>query len=389
MSSVRRLCVAVFAMGWLVAAGAIAPACDFCQDHRGPTLTADFSKVSMVLYGSFAEPSGNTFEGATDFQIETVLKPHELIKGQKVVTLPRYVLATKSKFVVFIDVFNGRLDPVRGVETQKGSDIVKYLTGAFAIKDKSPQERLRYAFDFLNSPDIEVSLDAYREYAQADYLDYQQMAKKLPGDVIAGWLRDPKTPPYRYGLYASLLGHCGKAEHVKVLRELLDDPEKRRGSGLDGLLASHIMIQPKEGWNYLTNLLKDTQQEFLVRYAGLRTLRFLAEKRPDLIPEKDLVTGMSLFLDQPDMADFAVEHLRHWKRWEMTDTILSLFDKEGYDLMVVKRAIMRFALKSPEKKAAEFVQAQKRRDAEWVRETEDLLQFEPQITAPANAATKK
>lgn len=375
--------ICLLSLACLAGVGAMAPACDFCGENRGPTLSGDFARSGMVLFGAFTDRRGDSFEGASDFQIETVLKSHDLLKkNQKVITLPRYVPPTKSKFVVFIDVFNGKLDPVRGVETQQGSDLVKYLSGAIALKDKSPGHRLRYAFDFLNSADVEVSIDAYREFAQADYLEYQEMAKKLPPDVIAGWLRDPKTAPYRYGLYASLLGHCGKTEHVKALRELLDDPEKRRGSGLEGLLASHIMIQPKEGWNYLTNLLKDTQQEFLVRYAGLRTLRFLWEKRPDLIPQKDLVAGLALFLDQPDMADFAVENLRQWKRWEMTDTILSLFGKESYDVLVVKRSILRFALKSPDKKAAEFVTQQRRRDAEWVRETEELLALEVQIAAP-------
>ena len=41
-------------------------------------------------------------------------------------------------------------------------------------------ERLRLCFDFLNSTDLEVSMDAYREFARADYNDYKGMAKALP-----------------------------------------------------------------------------------------------------------------------------------------------------------------------------------------------------------------
>src|SRR5439155_10200276 len=102
------------------------------------------------------------------------------------------------------------------------------------------------------------------------------MAKKLPADTIGKWLQDPKTPPYRYGLYASLLGHCGEpAKHGKLLRALIDDPEKRRGSGIDGMLASYVMLQPKAGWDYVRDILNDGKQDFLMRYAALRTARFL------------------------------------------------------------------------------------------------------------------
>ena len=32
-----------------------------------------------------------------------------------------------------------------------------------------------------------------------------------------------------YGLYASLLGHCGTKAHAKLLKSMIEDPEKRRG----------------------------------------------------------------------------------------------------------------------------------------------------------------
>ena len=47
----------------------------------------------------------------------------------------------------------------------------------------------------------------------ADYKDYHEMAKHLPADKIAKWLQDPNTPAFRYGLYASMLGHCGTEKH--------------------------------------------------------------------------------------------------------------------------------------------------------------------------------
>ena len=357
-----------------------AVACPFCAQERGPTLVGDFNQAAMVLVGTFHDPklgSGGLGDGTTEFTIEQVIKPNDIIKNQKTITLPRYLPnPRKSKFVVFCDVYKGKIDPYRGVELQPNSDLVKYMLGAVAVKDKTAAERLRYCFDYLSSPEFEVSIDAYREYAKADYKEYRDLAKKLPADTIARWLKDPKTPPYRYGLYASLLGHCGKDTHAKLLRSMIDDPEKRKGSGIDGLLAAYVMLQPKEGWTYVTGLIKNGKQEFLLRYACLRTLKFLWDQRPDLVSKSDLVQGMTLVLGQSDMADFGVEELRKWHQWQCTDQILALHGVKAYDIPVIRRAILRFALQSPQASAKAFVQAQRRRDADWVKDTEELLKLE-------------
>jgi len=376
-----RLAAVVF-LALFVWLAAVLPsgACPFCSEERGPTLAGDFAQASIVLYGSFtnAKLGAGGLDGTTDFQIEKVLKSHEHLKGikDKKVTLPRYVPQAKNKFLVFVEVYKGNLDPYRGVEVQANSDLVPYLEGAIKLKDAPAGDRLRYCFDYLNSADFDVAMDAYREYAKADYKEYMEMARKLPSAKIAGWLQDPKTPPYRYGLYASLLGHCGGPEHAKLLRTMIEDPEKRKGSGIDGMLAASIMIQPKEGWAFLLDKLKDTRQEFMFRYACLRTLRFLWDQRPDLVGKKEIVAGIAEVLRQPDMADFAIEDLRRWQRWEMTDPIVDLFEQKSHQIPVVKRAVLRFALASPSARAVEFVRTQRQRDAEWVKDTEELLRLE-------------
>src|SRR5262249_52268404 len=153
--------------------------------------------------------------------------------------------------------------------------------------------RLRFFFKFLDSKDVEVSNDAYKEFAYANYQDYQAMAKELPAEKIAKWLADPDTPTFRFGLYASMLGHCGNAKHAAALRQMLDDP-KRLVSGVDGILAGYIMLQPKEGWAYLRDLLKDESKEFMLRYAALRAARFFWEFRPDIIDKKAAVEAAAL-----------------------------------------------------------------------------------------------
>ena len=72
--------------------------------------------------------------------------------------------------------------------------------------------------------DAEVSNDALREFANVDYKDVRDLYAKLSADTIAAWLKDENTPAFRYGLYASMLGHCGKPEHADLLKSMLDDP---------------------------------------------------------------------------------------------------------------------------------------------------------------------
>jgi hypothetical protein len=396
MVHVRRvgLLLGLFALAWFPVPNT-ASACPFCMDERGPTLVGDFNQASLVLLGTFTNYRPGTGDdvlgGKTDFVIEKVLKPHDVLKTaakNNKIEFRRGVPATKSKFVVFCDVYKNEVDPYRGVEVPSDSDLVSYLTRALAVKDRPAPERLRLCFEYLNSPDLDVSLDAYREYAKADYKDYKEMAKSLPADKLAAWLEDPKTPAYRYGLYASLLGHCGDpAKHGKLLRSMIDDPEKRRGSGIDGMLAAYLMLQPKEGWHYLKGVLKDGEQDFLMRYAALRTARFLWGERSDLVAKADLVEGVASVMNHPDMADFAIEDLRKWQRWELCERVLELFTKQSHDVPVIRRAVLRFALQCPSPRARTFVAEQRRRDADWVNDAEELLRLE--VEAPAEKPAKK
>jgi hypothetical protein len=377
----RALVLGIALLAWAVYSP-LARSCPFCS-MQGQTLIGDVNQASMVLYGTFTnaklDASGDLGQGSTDLVIEAVIKNHEVLGDKKVLTLPRYVPTDKNnnvKFLVFCDVFKGKIDPYRGVPVPADSDMVKYIQGALAAKDKNIGERLRYYFDYLDDKDPEISNDAYKEFGNADYKDYRDMAKGLPADKIARWLEDPNTPAFRYGLYASMLGHCGTAKDADLLRKMLDDPQKRVSTGVDGVLAGYTMLQPKAGWDYIKSILKDPSKEFMLRYAALRAVRFLWDSRPDLIAKNDLVPGVCPLLDQSDIADLAIEDLRKWGRWEICDRILDLQNKKSHDIPIIRRSILRFALSCPDNKATAFVDQCRKRDPEMVKDTEELLKLE-------------
>jgi hypothetical protein len=260
------------------------------------------------------------------------------------------------------------------------------VDGVLKLKSKAPSERLRFAFDFLNSNESEVALDAYREFARADYKDYKDMAKSLPADKLAEWLKDPKTPQYRYGLYSSLLGHCGTTEHAKMLLDMINDPEKQKASGLHGLMAAYMMLEPQKGWTLLKNVVQDKDKPFLFRYQGLQTMRFVWDSRLDLIAKNEkaakdeIVLGVAGILKVPDMADFGIEDLRKWQRWEHCDQVLAMFGQKDFNTPIIRKAVLRYALQCPMPQAKAFVKAQQARDREWVEETRELLDLETPAT---------
>jgi hypothetical protein len=360
-------------------------ACPFCE-AQGQTLTQEVNQASLVLFGTLK--NGNEEKETTELHVEAVIKGHEILDDKKVVTtakdkkviiLNRYVpdLEGKYKFLVFCDVFQGKIDAYGGKPVLATSDIDKYLQGALALQDKEVSKRLRFAFDYLDNPDPEVSGDAYKEFANADYKDYRDLAKELPADKVAGWLEDPKTAPYRYGLYASMLGHCGKEKHAQLLRDLLEDPNKRVTSGVDGILAAYTMLKPKDGWTYLRSILKDPDKEFLVRYAALRSVRFFWEYRSDVVDKKELAEAMGLLLDQNDIADLAIEDLRKWKVWDLADRIVELWDKKSHDVPIIKRSIVRYALSCPQEcKATVLLKQLRAKDPEMVKDAEEILKLE-------------
>lgn len=364
-------------------------ACPFCS-MQGQTLLDEIKSADLVVVGTLAnprlDPSSSYGQGKTDLTVEAVLKNHEFLRDKKIITVPRYLPTdnNSARLLMFCEVFRGNLDLTRGVSVKGQSAIVKYLQGTLAVKDKPIGARLRFFFDYLDNADLEIANDAYKEFANASYKDYQDIAAQLPAGKIAGWVENPDTPSFRMGLYTSMLGHCGTDKDAVLLRGLLDNHRKRLTTGLDGALAGYVLLKPKEGWEYLCGILKDPSREFLVRYAALRAARFFYNDRPDVIGQDEAVQAVCLALDQSDIADLAIDDLRRWKRWEVAGKILALHDKSTHNLPIMRRSILKFAL-SCQKTAqvSAFLDAARIKDADLVNDVEELHRLENSIPKPA------
>lgn len=370
---------------WLTTT-ATTTACPFCNAMQGKTFTGEVNDAAMVLYGRLT--SANEKKETTEIEIEDVLKDNAVRANQKRMTLHRYVdlsLTTdKDRFLVFCDLYKGKIEPYRGMALKAGSKLPEYVRGAVQKKDKPIGERLKFFFDYLDNPDTEVSTDAYKEFSVADYKDFKAMAKELPADRVVKWLKSSDTPAYRVGLYASMLGHCGKDEHAAVLKGLLDDPERRAGSGVDGVMAAYAMLRPKEGWTYIQTVLKSPKEEFMFRYAALRAVRFFYDYRTDVFDRKQIVEGVTQLLQQDDIADLAIEDLRKWKAWDAADKVLAVSKTAAFKQPIVKRALLRYCLQCQGvATATAYVADRRKADPKVVEEAEELLKLEQEPATPA------
>jgi hypothetical protein len=410
--SIRGLLLAVAVLGFPAAASA----CPFCS-AQGQTLSGEVNQADFIVLGTLknAKRDPNDFtRGTTELHIDKVIKPHEYLAGKSVLTLPRYVpadpAAGEAKFLVFCSVYAGltdtaatavvsslalgnvagyQLDAYRGEPTRADSKLPEYLKGALAVRQQDTAARLKYFFEYLDSPELVVSSDAYMEFGNTDYKDVRALAEKLPGERVMKWLKDPQTPGSRYGLYGLLIGHCGKKEDASELRKLLDDPARVYSSGLDGMIAGYVMLDPKAGWEYLLDLVKTEKNEFPVRYAGLKVLRFFWEYRPDVVAKDKVLEGMKVLVAQPDLADLPIEDLRKWEQWGLTEFILGFGKKESHQqIPIVRRAVLRFALSAPadNKAAAEYIVSARKADPERVKMIEEMLRDEKAKPAPATTA---
>jgi hypothetical protein len=374
------------AVAALVAVPAPAPACPFCPS-AGQTLLGEVNTAHLIVFGTLsnAQRDPNEFgKGTTDLDIEVIVKDNDFLKNKKKLTLPRYVPPdpkAKSKHLIFCEIYKGELDPYRGEAVPADSQIATYLKGAIELKEKDMPTRLAYFFRNFDAADWAVSGDAFQEFSNAEYKDVRVAAAKFDSNHVLKMLKDPNTSKARLGLLGLIFGHCAKGEaNAKALRALIDDPDVRQATGLDGLLAGYVLLAPKDGLEYLSGIIKDAKTDFLVRYAALRSLRFFWEYREDVLKKADIVAAIQPLLDQPDIVDLAIEDLRKWEQWDLASKVIGLFDKPSHEASIIQRSIIKYALSAPANNevCSKFV-AKLRADekqAERVRDLEQLLELE-------------
>jgi hypothetical protein len=370
---------------WALLAGAPSPAlpCSLCSGQQRATLRQDAAQAKLVLYGTLsdarlngADPAGG---GTTDLHVERVVKGERLLGDQRLLQLPRYVPLDPKKsarFLVFCDVVGGRLDPYRGVPVPSAA-VVEYLRGALATDESNHGQLLLYSFAYLDHDDPVVAGDAFLEWVKATDQEIGDVGRRLSPARIRAWVTNVNTAADRLNLYAFLLGACGEDRDAEVLRRLLDERGERTTAAVSGLLSGYICIRPRAGWDLALARIRDGRRPFTERYAVLGTLRFYHGWKP-AESRQEILRCLGAAVAEGDLADLAVEDLRRWQLWELTDAVLASYGRPSHDAPIVRRAIVRFALCSPAPAAARFVTERRTQEAELVAEVEEALRLDRQ-----------
>ena len=189
---------------------ALLRACSYCDPGalRLQSLRQEARSSAFVVIGTLSNPRLMGDRGATDLTVEQVVKDAPARGKQTTFVLPRWTPVDPKnppRMLVFIDVYEGKFDPFRGVML-RGTGTLEYLRGALALDDRDPTAALLYYFRHLDSNDPDVAGDAFLEFAKASDREIGAVGPKLDPAKLRKILADPKTPPTGSGCSRSCWG---------------------------------------------------------------------------------------------------------------------------------------------------------------------------------------
>jgi hypothetical protein len=365
LSSIASL-LAIFSSGVAVAQ----VRCGTCIESRPRTLRESIAAADAVAYGRIESAKRIGDGGTTTIVTLFTFQGANRLGQHRRLSIPLYVEADPSaRLLFFISLRNG-IDVYRGdLLTPKG---MRYLAELLALDRKDNQAALRWCFDYLNDDDGMCSNDALLEWSNAAQEDFAKVAAKLPAENLRAWLAKKGLDKRPLNLFAQMLGYCGEAKDAALLKEILC--ARLRTEPLDGLLIGYSLLKPAECWEFIRARIRDDNAAFHDRYECLRAIRYLHDSRPNVVAAKEMLAAMADLLGNDEMADFVIDDLRQWKEWSLTERVLGLDNEKQHPL--VRRAILRYALKCPSDAARRYVNAKLASDPEFVMETKEMLEHE-------------
>lgn len=311
-----------------------------------------------------------------DLVVTSVIQAHPAIKLEQVVGKHRFTKPLPAQILAMIDVFDGKIEVYQGLEAS--APVVDYASRIIKLDSEKPRENLRFFFDYIDHVNVLIRDDAVFEFESASRDDLAAVARELPPEKIRAAVRNPKVEGDQLRLYAYLLSYRGEPKDADVLAKRMEkEPNTIAGrANKRAFFLPLVTLNPEAYVPNLQAIARDKSASFLERFAVLMAFRHVHEARPDLHKRVDGVKLIADLVEVPDIADFAIEDLRRWKRWEFTDRVLSKDSKAGYDTPLLRKTILRFALQAPGQAAAAHVDKARKKSAEWVEEVKELLELE-------------
>ena len=107
-----------------------------------------------------------------------------------------------------------------------------------------------------------------------------------------------------------------------------------------------VVLRPADGWKLTAAIIPDPKRQFLDRLAAISAVRFFHAWKPADFHAEEMKV-LAAVVEHGEVADMAIEDLRRWQLWDLTNAILAKHGRKSHDSPLVQRAILRYAVACP------------------------------------------
>lgn len=306
--------------------------------------------------------------GTVDMIVNQVLKAPTSLRSLKRFQCNRYLPINDPKrppkHLVIGEIIDGK--PNIYICLSGSNAMVEYVKGLIGIDKKTAL--LPYCFNFLQHPESEIAHDAHQVFLQAKDEELRSNAKAFDAGKLRQWLQQPKLKLEYQDSYGFLLGYCGTLADAPMIRSILDQRVSNNQS-TKALLIGYIQLDQTAGWKFTLDRMHENES-INSRLQAYCVFRFLIDSGSKYLDKDVRHKVITRLLSQDDMSDLIVATLYEHKIWEYTLNVLPLFSK---NTPITQRAVIRYALKSPDQQSVAFIKALRAKEPLRISAEEEIL----------------
>jgi hypothetical protein len=353
-------------------------ACPFCS-AVSQTLSEEMDSMDVVVMARVVEAAevsdpDNAIElPRSRFQVLEVLQGESWIKPQDTIEVAHYGPLEYEKQYLIMGTDPPQLawsTPI--MLSQQASQYVREV----GLLEGDSVARLRFYQQYLEDQDELVARDAYDEFAKAPYSDVLALKDSMNHDQLVEWIKDVNVPATRRRLYLTMLGVCGSREDQALLEGFLRSDRREDKAGLNALIGCYLSLTGVEGLPLIEELfLGNPDAEYADTYSAIMALRFHGNEA-EIIRKEDLLRGLRLVLDRPDLADLVIPDLARWEDWSVLARLVQLFEEADEERNWVRVPVVNYVRACPLPEAKEVLDKLSKIDPEAVERASTFFPFE-------------
>jgi hypothetical protein len=345
----RRTWIVVIA--WLMPG--IACACPFCSGALELTYSQQIEDGITAIIAR--QESGRGARNQIGFIVLDVLKTSDdypITPGQ-LVRVTAYSEGVSGGLYLIILGITGDGQLLWGPPQPITSQCRQYILQR-PDRSRPRPEQLAFYANYLEHADADVAVDAWTEFAAADFEHIAPIVDRLPHARLSAIMTGTRDKtillqsPEWLGLYGMLIGMCGNEHDAQVLREIVlappDSPEMPR-IGIDGVMGGLMLLEGEAGLDLLVSHIAGNPSAPIDEHNALRNactfMWTYGNERVPLARLEDVVRG---YLHKPQLTALVLLDLARWKDWESIAVIAELHDDAAFADINTQEEFVQFLL---------------------------------------------